>query len=178
MKTEHKIITGVVLLTLIIVVGGMWLSSQNAVERTEQLSKPMMGEKMPDQGAVHVARGESHPPYNSNPPTSGWHWTGVAGGGIKDEAKDVPDELVLHSMEHGAAVVWYKNDLPQEDISKIRSAFQSASGKKIMIPRENLAVPVALTSWGYLLKLNTIDEATIKEFIETNNDRAPEKAPI
>ena len=81
-------------------------------------------------------------------------------------------------MEHGAAVVWYKNDLPQEDISKIRSAFQSASGKKIMIPRENLAVPVALTSWGYLLKLNTIDEATIKEFIETNNDRAPEKAPI
>ena len=47
-----------------------------------------------------------------------------------------------------------------------------------MLARKDLDVPVALTSWGYLLKLDTVDEATIKEFIETNNDRAPEKAPI
>ena len=47
-----------------------------------------------------------------------------------------------------------------------------------MLARKDLGVPVALTSWGYLLKLQTIDESVIKEFIETNNDRAPEKAPI
>ena len=47
-----------------------------------------------------------------------------------------------------------------------------------MLPREDLDVPVALTSWGYLLKLETIDESKIREFIETNNDKAPEKAPI
>jgi len=177
MKTDHKIIIGVVLLTLVIIVGGTWLSSSNATKNKEKLSKPLIGEKIADQGAQHVARDKSHPAYNSNPPTSGWHWGGgVAGPGIKNEP--APDELVLHSMEHGAAVVWYKESLEQSEVNKIKEAFNGSSGKKIMLPRKDLDVPVALTSWGYLLKLETIDQEKIKEFIETNNDRAPEKAPI
>jgi len=177
MKTEYKVFIGIGLLTLVIIVGGVWFSDKKEVENRKRLSKPMMGEKMADLGAQHVARDKMHPVYNSNPPTSGWHWgDGVAGPGIKDEL--VPDELVLHSMEHGAAVVWYRDDLPQSDVDKIKSAFQSASGKKIMLARRDLDVPVALTSWGYLLKLDTVDEVIIKEFIETNNDRAPEKAPV
>lgn len=176
MKTENKVFIGIGLLTLVIIVGGVWLSSKEGAKNTEKLSKSMMGEKMPDQGALHIARGATHLAYNSNPPTSGPHWTGVAGPGIKD--KPVSDELVLHSMEHGAAVVWYKDDLAQSDIDKITEAFNSASGKKIMLARKDLDVPVALTSWEYLLKLQTVDESKIKEFIETNNDRGPEKAPI
>lgn len=176
MKTDQKVILGVVLLTLVIIFGGVWLSGKKGAEISEKLSKPLMGEKMPDEGATHVARDKAHTAYKSNPPTSGPHWIGVAGSGIKDES--VPDELVLHSMEHGAAVVWYREDLEQVEIDKIEEAFYASSGKKIMLPRKDLDVPVALTSWGYLLKLQTIDEAKIKEFIETNNDRAPEKAPI
>lgn len=177
MTTEQKVIGIGVLLTLIIIVGGVWLSSKNATENSKRLSSPMMGEKIPDLGAAHVARGRSHPKYNSNPPTSGWHWgDGVAGAGIKN--KIIPDELILHSMEHGAVVLWYKEDLPQNEIDKLKKIFRESSGKKIMLPRKNLDVPVALTSWDYILKLKTIDEAKIKEFIETNNDRAPESAPI
>src|SRR3990167_4130885 len=165
MTTEHKVIGGIIILTLVIIFGSVWFSS-----------KQMMGEKMTDEGAQHVKEGESHEPYNSNPPTSGPHWADVAGPGIKDEF--IPDELVLHSMEHGAAVVWYREGLDSNEVDKIKQAFNDSSGKKIMLAREDLDVPVALTSWGYLLKLQTIDEAMIKEFIETNNDRAPEKAPI
>lgn len=176
MTTEQKIIGGVVLLTLVIIVGGFLLWNSQATDDKARLSKSLMGEKMADEGSIHIARGKSHPAYNSNPPTSGPHWADVAGAGIKDET--VPDELVLHSMEHGAAVVWYREGLGQAEIDKIKEAFYASSGKKIMLPRKDLDVPVALTSWGYLLKLQTIDEAKIKEFIETNNDRAPEKAPI
>jgi len=176
MKTDHKIIIGVVLLTLVIIIGGAWLSNNKAIEVQAKLSKPLMGEKMPDEGAGHVGRNEKHPAYNSNPPTSGPHWAGVAGPGIK--AEFVPDELVLHSMEHGAAVVWYKEGLEQGEVDKIKEAFADSDGKKIMLARKDLDVPVALTSWGYLLKLESIDQAKIKEFIETNNDRAPEKAPV
>src|SRR5680860_1084067 len=168
MKTEHKIIGIIILVTLIIIAGGVWLMNKSEIKNQEKLSKSMMGEKMPDQGAIHVKEGEKHESYNSNPPTSGPHWAGVAGAGIKDEV--VPDELILHSMEHGAAVVWYKSDLPQSDIDKIKEAFNSASGKKIMLPRKDLDIPVALTSWNYLLKLDTVDGSVIKEFIETNND--------
>ena len=176
MKTEYKVFAGIGLLTLVIIVSGVWLSSKKGIENKERQNKPLMGEKMADEGAGHVARDKAHPAYKSNPPTSGPHWVGVAGPGIKDEL--VPDELVLHSMEHGAAVVWYRDDLPQSDVEKIKEAFNNSSGKKIMLARKDLDVPVALTSWGYLLKLDTVDETKIKEFIETNNDRAPEKAPI
>ena len=176
MTTERKVIGGITLLTLIIIFGGVWLSDKKGAENTDRLSRPLMGEKIADLGAQHVKEGELHEPYNSNPPTSGPHWVGVAGPGIKTEP--VPDELILHSMEHGAAVVWYREGLEQSEVNKIREAFNNASGKKIMLARKDLDVPVALTSWGYLLKLESIDEVKIKEFIETNNDRAPEKAPI
>ena len=143
-----------------------------------QVAGPLMGEKMADQGSAHIARGATHPAYNSNPPTSGWHWgDGVAGGGIKTE--QVPDELVVHSMEHGAAVVWYKADLSKDDIAKIQAAYDAAKiAKKIMIPRANLDVPVALVSWGYLLKLQTIDPAQITAFLVSNSGHGTENAPI
>ena len=176
MKTEHKVFIGIGLLTLVIIVGGTLLSTKEGVKKQEKLSKLMMGEKMADLGGEHVSKGASHSAYNSNPPTSGPHWVGVAGAGIKNEP--VPDELVLHSMEHGAAVVWYREGLDQGEIEKITEAFNSSSGKKIMLAHKDLDVPVALTSWGYLLKLNVVDETKIKEFIETNNDRAPESAII
>jgi len=176
METEHKVIGGVILVTLVIILGGTWLSNKEEVKNNEKLSKSMMGEKMPDMGGQHVVRGATHLAYNSNPPTSGPHWTDVAGPGVKDGP--VPDELILHSMEHGAAVVWYREGMDQSDVNKITEAFNNSSGKKIMLARKDLDVPVALTSWGYLLKLQTIDETKIQEFIETNNDRAPEKAPV
>ena len=177
MKTEHKVVGGVILLTLVIVVGGTWLSNRSGTVINNQNSgKPLMGEKISDLGGAHIAKGESHPAYNSNPPTSGWHWASVAGGGIKD--KPVPDELILHSMEHGAVVVWYREGLEQGKIDQIKEAFNSVSGKKIMLPHKDLDVPVALTSWGYLLKLQTVDEQTIKDFIATNNNRAPEDEAI
>lgn len=177
MGGDFKVIAGILGLTTVALVGGLWLYSAQTEGEQSKLAKPLLGEKMPDQGAPHIARDAQHAAYNSNPPTSGWHWgDGTAGPGIK--TGQVPDELVLHSMEHGAAVVWYKSDLPKTDIEKITAAFNTATGKKIMLPRANLDTPVALTSWNYLLKLDSIDEAKITEFINTNNDRAPEKAPI
>ena len=85
MKTEYKVIGGIMLLTAVIIAGGAWLSGNKDTENQVKLAKPLLGEKMPDMGAQHIARGQSHPEYNSNPPTSGWHWAGTAGPGIKNE---------------------------------------------------------------------------------------------
>ena len=177
MSTEKKVTVGIALTTLVILVGGIWFLTIQDTKQQEKESRPFVGERIADMGAGHVKRGESHAEYNLSPPTSGPHWgDGVAGPGIHD--KEVPDELLVHSLEHGAAILWYKSDLPRDQVGKLEKIFHNASGKKIMVPRKNMDVPVALTSWGWILKLKTIDEAKIKEFIETNNDRAPEKAPI
>ena len=164
MTTEHKVIGGIGLLTLLILGGGVWFLGAQGAKEQEKLNKSFVGEKVEEEGnGFHVKRGESHPPYNSNPPSSGPHWgDGVAGAGIHD--KEVPDELLVHSLEHGAAILWYKSDLPQDQVEKLKTAFNDASGKKIMVPRKNLDVPVALTSWGWILKLQTIDGGKIKAF--------------
>ncbi len=173
MTGEHELLIGLGIVIAILLLGGYWLVSKP----DERIDKPLMGKEISSQGAPHVARGQSHPAYNSNPPTSGWHWgDGVAGPGIKD--KQVPDELVLHSMEHGAVIVWYKTDLPKDQVDEVKKAYDSVDGKKILTPRKNLDVLVALTSWGRLLKLQTIDAEKIKAFIDTNSDRGPEKAPM
>ncbi len=172
MSTEQKIILSGTLATLIILAGVTWL----AYQPTKRLQSPALGKEMPDQGSPHIAVGEQHPPYNSNPPTSGWMYGETAGPGIKDQ--EVPDERLLHSMEHGGVIVYYKADLSQNQIDQVKKVFNDASGKKILVPRKNLDVPVALTSWRRLLKLQTIDGLKIKEFININSGRGLENGPI
>ncbi len=125
---DRKFLIGIGIATLLILVGGVWLVSLQ--------DKPLMGEEIPIQNTTHIKPGESHPAYNSNPATSGWMYDGLAGAGIHD--KEV------------------KDDLPESDVERIKKAFNGAFGKKIMLPRKNLDVPVALTSWGRLLKLQSV----------------------
>lgn len=186
MSTDTKIVGGIAILTITILVGSVWLlSAQSSKEQAKQ-NKSLIGEEIPIQTTQHIKPGESHPPYNSNPPTSGWMYDDVAGAGIHEV--QVPDEKLIHSMEHGAVVVWYKSGeatdsskiagLSSEETEKLKQIFNKASGKKILAPRKNLDVSIALTSWGRLLKLQAIDSEKIIAFIETNENRGPEKAPM
>src|SRR3989344_7362080 len=176
MTTYLKIVIGIVLLTLVIIFGGTWLSSRQSAKNKERLSKPLLGEEIITPGSNHVSEG-TKVDYKSNPPTSGPHYVNTKSAGIYD--MPIPDGNLLHSMEHGAVIIWYKaangsedGGLSGQDIERLKQIFSSvAVNKKIMVPRENLDVPVALTSWGRLLKLQTIDEIQIKAFMETNEDR-------
>lgn len=173
---------------------GVWLLSTQDAKEQAKLSKPLIGAVMADEGRAHVPDGTKEN-YNSNPPTSGPHYANSQPAGIYD--KPIPDGNLIHSMEHGAVILWYKPSatadtqtvegtesaktigLSNQDIDRLKQIFSSVSvGKKIMVPRDSLNAPVALTSWGRLFKLQTIDEAQIKTFMETNEDRGPEKAPL
>ena len=60
------------------------------------------GQRIADQGAVHIAPGQDHPPYNSAPATSGWHLgqpLAPAPWGVHDEV--LRDEVLVHNLEHG-----------------------------------------------------------------------------
>lgn len=172
-STEQKVFIGIGLATVFIVTGGILLLTK----QDERLQRSLMGQEVEVEGKSHVPDG-TEIQYNSNPPAAGLHYGTTAHAGIYDKDKAPADGYLVHSLEHGAVILWYKSDLPQSQVEKLKKVFNESSGKKIMVPRKNLDVPVALTSWGWILKLKAIDEARIKEFIETNNDRAPEKAPI
>lgn len=172
-STEQKVFIGIGFVTLLIIVWGLFLVSK----QDDRLNRPLVGQQVRVTSRNHVPDG-AEIQYNSNPPAAGSHYATTAHAGIYDKDKAPADGNLVHSLEHGAVILWYKSDLPQDQVEKLKKVFNKSSGKKIMVPRKNLDVPVALTSWGWILKLKTIDEAKIKEFIETNSDRAPEKAPI
>jgi hypothetical protein len=46
--------------------------------------------------------------------------------------------------------------------------------KVIAFPWSSVDVPVVMTSWGQMLRMESFDLASANEFIRTNRNRAPE----
>ncbi len=172
LSTDHKVFIGIGLTTMLILVGGViFITKQN-----ERLSKPLLGQEIAITDSNHVAPGTSIQ-YNSNPPAIGPHYPDPAHAGMYTTPP--ADGNLVHSLEHGAVILWYNpTQLSGDQINTLKQIFNSTSGKTIMVPRQGMDVPVALTSWGRVLKLKTIDESQIKVFFDTNIDRGTEQAPI
>ena len=171
MSTEKKVFIGIGLVTILIMAGGIFLLSSE----DDRLKRPFMGQEVKIESKNHVPDG-TEIQYNSNPPAGGPHYETTAHAGIYDTPP--PDGNLVHSLEHGAVIIWYKSDLPKDQVEKLKSVFKRLSGKKIMVPRQSLDVPVAVSSWGRVLQLRTINGEQIKAFFETNYNRGPENAPI
>ena len=173
MTTEHKVFIGIGLATIILIGGGVfWASNQ-----TGPSTNPLLGQNVPISGRQHLPDGTKIT-YDTNPPAEGNHYAKPqdAGAYISPPA----DGNLVHSLEHGAVILWYNPKLLSNDqIKQLTDIFNSISlSKVIMTPRDSMDVPVAVTSWGRILKLQKIDNKQIKAFFETNYDRGPEQAPI
>ena len=46
--------------------------------------------------------------------------------------------------------------------------------KLIVFPRASLDVPVAMTTWGQLLKMDKFDSSQAMNFVSANRNQAPE----
>lgn len=174
LSTENKVFIGIGLATILIIIGGIFIASK----QDERLSKPLLGQEV-QVSAGHVAAG-TQLTFNSNPPAGGQHYgDGTAHAGFYD-TKNVPaDGYLVHSLEHGAVILWYNPKiLSQGQVEKLKNIYSQSSGKTIMAPRDSMDVPIALSSWGRVLKLKVIDEKEIKAFFDTNDGRGPEQAPI
>ncbi len=135
-----------------------------------QPEKPRSGTAIPILGQDHIPIGTSHPLYNSNPPTSGWHYEESASWGVHE--KELPDEQLIHNLEHGGIWISYTgiDDATKSALEKIARS----ESKVIIEPRAKNDTPIILASWGRLLKLENFDEQAIADFIKTNRNQAPE----
>ena len=134
------------------------------------------GLQMPDQGRTHVSPRESHPPYNSVPATSGWHYPqplAPARWGVHDEV--LADEVRLHNLEHGGIGVHYNcpegcDELIQQLANVVRS------DEIIVSPYPDMDTRIALTAWTFIDKFDEFDEERINNFINShmNSSNAPE----
>lgn len=129
----------------------------------------------PDQGRDHVAPGQPHPPYNSNPPTSGWHYPQAASWGFY--ATELPDELVVHNLEHGGIWISYRDADARELVDRLAALARRYRSKVIVTHRPANPAPLAVVAWGRLMLLDRYDEAAITEFIRRFRNTGPEFVP-
>lgn len=168
-RRRQLLLIGGGVLALALVVGAVAVLSSMA-----EASAP--GVAVPIQGQEHIALGQSHPPYNSDPPTSGWHYPTSLAAGFYEEPH--PDELLVHNLEHGHVVISYDcgklADCAQAK-EQLRGIFDRYDGWKVtVVPRENVDAAIALTAWGRIDKLDGFEEARITAFIDAWRDRGPE----
>jgi hypothetical protein len=118
-------------------------------------------------------------PYNSNPPTSGWHvGSMVSPWGIQAEAVD--DRVSVHNIEHGGIIIHYNPSLPETSVTELRAIaaeFQRQNPCVLMVPRpdDKMEAPIVMTAWNYLLPLQTVDKASMTQFFADRVGKGPEK---
>lgn len=140
-------------------------------------SGPKPGEFYQAQGRNHIADNASHPAYNSNPPTGGWHYGAPVQTGIY--ATELPDERIIHNMEHQHVWISYHPEkVDNETVEKLADIAKDFGSKIVMAPRQKNNSSIALAAWEYLLKLDSFDEVKIREFIKAHRGKSgPENIP-
>ena len=139
-------------------------------------SEGSQGERVPIQGTAHIGVGQSHPSYNSTPPTSGWHYESPAPWGIY--TSPLVDEIQVHNLEHGGIIVQYNcPDGCEELVQQLTDIVNRYQSHVILAPYANMDTSIALTAWGWIDKLEDFDEERIADFINGHIDRGPERVP-
>lgn len=153
----------------VLIVGG---SGYGLYYLASQPEKPRPGETFPILGQEHIAVGATHPAYNSNPPTSGWHYAQPADWGVYQ--KELPDEQAIHNLEHGGIWISYK-DVDDKTKSDLETIGKRYPGSVLVTPRAANDAKIVLVSWGRLEKLESFDETKIIDFIRANKNKSPEQ---
>lgn len=167
------IISGIAVLVLGL---GIVLFIQDAknskfVVKEDNSKTAAVGQEFSNQGQTHINNGAAHDPYNSNPPTSGSHYTQPANWGVYQTP--LMDEQALHNLEHGGIWISYKN-IDDDTKGKLETIAKANGGSIIMSPRETNDSKIALASWTRLEKLDAYDEGKVLEFIKANKNKSPE----
>lgn len=117
--------------------------------------------------SVHVQPGESHPPYNSRPATSGWHTGAVARWGVYEDTF-IPDEVLVHNLEHGGIGVHFDCDEGCPGLIGELSEIAGRYDKVVMSPYPGMDSRIALTAWTFLDAFDEFDEERVTAFIEAH----------
>ena len=148
---------------------------------TRVVGDTLPGHPMTDQGHRIITPGEAHPPYNSTPPTSGWHYALPAHWGIHDSA--IPDEVQLRNLAGGGVLIQYRPNLAIEELEQLRTFVADLRTDQkycrvILAPYEGLEQAIVLTAWNRIDRLTKYDADQIRGFIDALITQGPEVSEV
>jgi len=160
------------------------------VDEVKQISDQLaavVGDNLPgspveDLGNDTIAPGESHPDYNSTPPTSGWHYTVPTYWGIHNEP--IENEVQLRNLSSGGVLIQYHENTPEaikeslvEFVVQLR---ESATYCQVILAPYSGSFDsnFALTAWNRIYELDDFEQSQLLVFIDTFIGRGPEAGEI
>ena len=116
--------------------------------------------------------------YSTTPPTSGDHWDFWARCGFYEDG--MPDERIVHNLEHGNIVVSYNLPNPA-DVDQLRDFMDGFDlAPDWAVTRFYDKIPegtVALSTWGVLDEMVGVDEDRIERFFDAYAGRLGPEFP-
>jgi hypothetical protein len=142
----------------------------------------------PSTGREHLADLSQKVKYTSKPPTSGNHYQTPAEDGAYEDSPDVKE--LVHSLEHGRIVVWFKKGLPADQRAALKKYYDDDPYQMLLVPdTTGMTYAVAATAWnrdpqpngtGRLLGCAKFDDevfTALESFKDENRSRGPEPVP-
>jgi len=154
-RRSQAILIGSVTAVVLLIAGIVGFSVWNDVSKRPTLSGVKTYQVTRDHTTEDVT-------YEQTPPVGGNHAPTWLNCGVYATA--VPDELAVHSLEHGAVWVTYSPDLPADQVSKLAESVPDTY--MVVSPHESLPGPVVASAWGTQLVLTGVDDARLPEFIK------------
>jgi hypothetical protein len=134
------------------------------------------------QDRAHIVAALPLSTYASVPPASGPHNAIPWGAGV--DTTPPPIDRVIHSLEHGAAIVWYAPDVSGKELDKIRAFYEghNEAGSRVIVapydyPDQGAAgtlpagTQMALVAWHTVQKCANVNLAAAFGF--TSSYAAP-----
>lgn len=153
---------------------------QTQIAQIEASGTALPGVPVPEEAATHVDEGASIT-YNSSPPSSGQHYPSWSDYLFSET--QIPDGKLVHNLEHGGVVLYYRPDLPDDAKQTLRSLLTTlppgkyGEVKLIVSPHPRLEAAVQVTAWGRALQLPSVDVAQITSFYTAWVDKGLEDVP-
>jgi hypothetical protein len=112
--------------------------------------------------------------YGQSPPVAGPHNPVFANCKFYDG--EIPNENVVHSLEHGSVWITYTSDADEATLATIQDLVgQSDHLIASLYPSQDS--PIVLTAWNRQLAVDSVDDPRVQEFVDTYllaDDLAPE----
>ncbi|MEF2278275.1 DUF3105 domain-containing protein [Deinococcus sp. YIM 134068] len=111
--------------------------------------------------------GGAHQPgriaYEQTPPAGGAHNPSWQNCGVYD--RPLYDEYAVHSLEHGAVWLTYKQGLPTSEVLQLKEVV-AGRPYTLLSPHETQTAPLILTAWNAQLEVQDVNDARVKTFLQ------------
>jgi hypothetical protein len=155
----------------LLAVGAIWFFFLRTKAPTEIGGHELLASSQSGEG-VHT---DDPVQYDTVPPVAGPHAPGAAPCGVF--AEQLPNENLVHTLEHGAIGLLFRPDLDIEQIRTLEDIVGEFETHVFSAPFAEMDSPITITSWGFRMPLDEVDEPAIQEFIDEFRQKGPEEQP-